>query len=1134
MTITLTKRHLITMLFVLLFCGFSLSWYLLPSFYWLFGPAMAITVFAAIFLWLTQSEDDEVKQRKALEKQDKLTINKLFSAVLRELKDRAQYKQKYRLPWYLFISHNIQADSAVLSQMGFKHSSFINIDNQLAVQIWLKNNAVMIAVNLSEHDHRVLNCTKLLLRKVKSFRPRQALNGVLLSQSIDQLLKLDKSNNKQMANDSRLVIDDAQKLCGQKLPLYVLFNQMANLADFCQFFSSLEENHLEGCFGALNNNASQAESFSLPWFNSAFDDLCHRMGQAVVFAIDNQLNENFRRSVIAAPIQFRQIKTDISTYLSELLLSKTSSQEYQFRGMFFTNTENNATVIDPLTKQIAYQLDHDEMVIADGVKMSHSLFVAELFNDFIRPEAGMSPVNKLRKRLHITFQASYLVFILSILGLTAGLIKVNFDYYQSLNANTLIQLDSYKKSVQKSPYQSGDLTGNVNHLRLLGDVYLNYKRPTPAYISELVPNPSLFRALEKTYHTELLSVLLPSLVNDIEARLVSSQQSANIVQTANLLIVAKALQRHSSADWRVLKNYYQQAFEINSKVDKTWVSHLMVLMDDLYLLGISKVEVNQQLVENSESLLNTVNRSQVIFNYIKALPQFSSVVDIKDELGTKFFQLYQVKDSSLLHVPTIYTPQGYSALNLNANSPLIRDIITGNKSLLGEQLNEFEVNNLVQQLQRLYQRAYINYWLGFIDNLSLKPITKLGVSYALNLLATNKDAPLNQLYDVIGYYTYPKLQSSASQPKKESNTNNITDTKTDKKSALPLDKNTATIMPSADQLLMEKAIQEKFSTYHDFIKADENGISKLSNLVSHFTQVKKWLDKSNKSNKVDVEYFQQLSSVDKDQSLYQLSEIVVEIELLDDYKAELINVISKDIRQNVVSYLDKQWQQQMTKPFSSLFANKFPFNITSEANVALKEFNRYFKVGGIFDQYTTQLFAKFKQVEGQVFLNSFIPNQAIYVSNESLSQLAKLAEIRQVLYREGQNKLSIPFKVNVKSMSANLLKFELFSQRTLMSYQHGPKLWQDFVWPDLTNQSELMAIFTDTQGQKKTSSYKGDWAWLQLIYQNYQSDQSLTEIELGQKDKDIKLILRVDSDQNPLSPLFFSQFMPPKQLLKTQ
>jgi type VI secretion system IcmF/VasK family protein len=1081
---------------------------------------MAFTVITAIVLWLTHREDDEVKQRKAFEKQDKLTINKLFKSLIRELKDRGQYKQKYRLPWYLFVSHNIQADGAVLSQMGFKHSSVINVDSQLAVQIWLKNNAVMITVNLSEHDHRVLNCTKLFLRKVKSFRSRQALNGVLLSQSIDHLLNQDKSNNKQMANDSRLVIDAAQNLCGQKLPLYVLFNQMANLADFCQFFSSLEENNLDGCFGAMNNQPTQAESFTLSWFNSAFDDLCHRMGKAILFAIDNQLNESFRRSVIAAPVQFRQVKSDISLYLSELLLSKTSLQEYQFRGFFFTNTENNATVVDPLTKQIAYQLDHHEIVVSDGIKLSHSIFVAELFNRFIRPEAGMAQVNKLRGRLLLTFQISYFVFILSVIGLTAGLFKVNFDYYHSLNAETLVQLDNYKKSIKKAPYQSENLADNIKKLIQVEKIYRDYNKPTAAYISELVPNPSLFKALKKTYHKELLNVLLPSLVSDIEAKLLSNQQSGNILQTASLLSLAKSLQIHSSADWLVIKNYYQKNYKINNSVDKTMVDNLMVLMDDLFVLGIPKVNINQNFILNAESMLNTVNRTEVIFNNIKNLPRFSSFVNINDELGNKFLQLYSVKNSSLLQVPVIYTPQGYSSLNLNANAPLIRDIISGNKSLLGEKFNEFEINNLVQQLQRLYQKEYIAYWRGFIDNISLKSISEDNLSFYLNLLATKKDAPLGQLYDVIAYYTSPKLQSV---PLKATETNET--------SALLVGNSPESLMPSADQKLMEKAIQEKFSEYHDLIKADENGVSKLSNLRTHFAKVKKWLDKSNKNNDGDAEYFQQLSSIDKDQSLYQLSETSAGIEQLDDYSGELVHVISNSIRQTVVSYLNKQWQQKMSTPFETIFAQKFPFNITSGSSVTLKEFNRYFKSDGIFEQYTKQLLAKFKQVDGQMFLNTFIPNEAIYISKGTLVQLDKLTEIRQVLYKQGQSQFTIPFKMNVKSMSANLLKFELFSQRTLMSYQHGPKLWQDFVWPNLSTQDELLAVFTDTKKQKNTINYNGDWAWLQLIYQNYQSGLGETEIVLGKEDKDIRLILTVDSDQNPLSPLFFSQFHPPKTLL---
>jgi len=1117
MTITLTKRHLFTLLFIVLFLGFGFSWYAFPSFYWLLAPAMGLTVISAIVLWFSNREDDEVKQRKALEKEDKQTVKRLFNLLLRELKDRGQFKQKYRLPWYLFISHNMQADNAVLSQMGFRHSSVININSELAIQIWLKNNAVMLAVNLSGEDYRALNCIKLFITRVRKFRSRQALNGILLSHSIDHLISKDKTSNKQMANDTRVIIDEAQQLCGQQLPLYVLFNQMANLADFCQFFASLEEHQLNGCFGALNNPS--AISFTSSWFNKAFDNICSQMGKAVAFALDHQLNESFRRSVIAAPIQFRQTKDDISHYMTELLVAKHSSKAYQFRGMFFTNTESNAAVIDPLTKQVAYQLNHNEMVVSDGVKLPHSIFITELFNRFIRPEAGTAQINKLRKRILFSLQLTYWLLALVIVGSTAAILKVNFDYYQSLNASTLAKLDRYKRIVQKTPYHQDNLAQNVNVLSKLRDIYQYYKKPTPNYIFDFVPNPSLLPALEKTYHVELANVLLPALTNDLEAKLLAYQQSGNILQTAKLLTLIKSLQQHSNDDWLALESYYQ-----GENVPELVNSKLFVLMADLLQFGIPKIKVNKAQIAKAQASLNAINNADVIFDYIKGLPEFSSEVDINGELGSNFEQLFIIQNPTILSVPFIYTPQGFAALNLNANSVLIKKTIAANKALLGEEISEFQISSLVTQLQRLYQREYISYWRAFIGNLSLKPVSSASIDYFINLLVIKNNSPLSQLFDVISYYTSPKLQSIASEDSKESDT--------DKTVAALSKKSVKPISPSDEQRLMEKSIKDEFSRYHAFVKADENGASKLSRVVSRFTKVKTWLNNTAKANDLNAEYFRQLTSGDKDQSLYQLSQIDIGIEQINDYRNTFIRLINESSRQAVTTYLDKQWQQQVSRPFVSLFSKKFPFDLTSDSNVSLKEFNRYFKLEGIFTKYTSQLFAKFQLREGKVFLNGFLPNEPIYVSADALIQLDSLKEIQQVLYQQGSNTFSIPFKLNVKSMSANLLKFEFFSQRTLMSYQHGPKLWRDFVWPDLTAQNELLAIFTDIQGQKHTINYSGDWGWLRLIYQNYQMNISQTEIKLSTNDEEIRLIVAVESDENPLEPSFFSQFKPPEQLIE--
>ena len=248
MTITITTRQLVSVLLILIIAGLGFAWYGLPEYPWVFGPAIGLTLIAAGVMAWVYRDNEGAEGRKALQKQDKKTVKKLFQTLLRELKNRGQYKQKYRMPWYLFISHDLQNDSAVLYQMGFRQSAQADTEGDTAVTVWLKNNAVMLTVNLSGQDSRTLNAIKLLLQHVKGFRPRQVLNGIVISQSVEHLLGKDKSNNKQIAQDSRLLIDNTQSLCGQKLPVYVLFDQMSGLADLCQFFCLHGRNPFGGVF----------------------------------------------------------------------------------------------------------------------------------------------------------------------------------------------------------------------------------------------------------------------------------------------------------------------------------------------------------------------------------------------------------------------------------------------------------------------------------------------------------------------------------------------------------------------------------------------------------------------------------------------------------------------------------------------------------------------------------------------------------------------------------------------------------------------------------------------------------------------------------------------------------------------
>jgi len=1119
-TFTLTKKHLLSAILLCLFVAFSLAWFLADTLNWLYATAALLVLLSASVLWVMNREEPAVKRQKFLEKQDQQLVKKLFQSFMQELKDRGQNKHKYRMPWYLLISHDVVGDQRLLTQMGFRNSSANSIGQQLPTQLWLKNDAVIIVIELSSQDYRALNCLKLLIKQVRKFRARQSLNGIICSQSVASLLQHDKSHSQQMASDNRLVINEIQNLSGQKLPIYVLFNQMAGLADFCQFFASLDENKLEGAFGALNNDKAQGGIYQSRWFSKVYDNICQRMGNAVLSALDSQLSESFRRSAVAAPMQFKQVKAEVAYFLEQLFLTKSSESDYLFRGFFFSNAEQQFTATDPLTKQVAYQLGFNEMLKGDDVKLSHSIFVSNFFDDFIRPEASMAGINKKVKRLFWGFQISYAVAMLALISTVLLLLKANYDYYQPLNANTLLALNNYKAEVKKQPYDLAELANNVTNLTMMRNIYLNYSKSTPFYISNLIPNPAINRAVEQAYHDELINVLLPSMVHYLADELFVFETLGDTLKIAKLLQLNEELALHDEESWQHLKSYYQNSFIKEDQTNTTTLTLFIKLMDDLYRLGVPKLKLNTALLAQAKASLANTNTTQVLFNYIQALPQFTSNTDISAELGNNFEQLYQFdKVSSGKLVPYLYTPQGFASIDLSENSALLKQVIDSNKALLGHQLNRFEKSNLSKSLQRYYQRSYTNFWLGFINNIKFKPVNEENLSHNIRMFTSLSDAPLSQLYQTIAYYTYPNVITNQD--------DNVVKGKVDK----VLVKVASLTGQSNDKNIMAKAIQAEFSLYHNFIKQDEQGSSELSHLQSSVAAVQQWQQQANNSNSAGTFYFKQLTSNKRNLSLYQLNQSQISIEPIKLQVERISSLVNKSVMTAMKIYINQEWQALMSVPFNSHFSKKFPFTVDSDSNVNFKAFNRFFKKEGIFSQFNNQLLAKFTQVDNKLQIKGFIANSPLVIDKQAFQTLTYIRDLQQSLYLQDPEQFAINFKFKPQSMSAKVLSFELFSERSLFAYQHGPKLWSSFSWPNLTSQSELLTIFTDTKNQKNTTTFDGQWAWLRLIYKYYLLGSTKPLVKIVNDQAEITLLISVEGDSNPLQPNFFSRIQLPERLL---
>lgn len=1107
MTVTLTKNHLIATVLGALFTAFSLAFWFVTEYSWVFAIAALLVLVVALVWWLRNRDDDETRKQKQAEKLDSQQVKKLFRRFMQELKSRGQTKRKYRLPWYLYLTQDLQNDSNILTQMGFRNSDSVNLDNQLPVQIWLKSDAVLLAANINSQDLRSLTCLKLLLKKVRGYRSRQPLNGILLSQSIKALLTANKPRSQQLANDFSLSISESQSVCGQKLPVYCLFNQMAGLADFCQYFASLDESELDGAFGVMNHE--HKGQFDSQWFHSNFDQLTQRLSRGVLSAIDSQLSESFRQSVVAAPMQFNQMKQGMAYFLEQIFAGR-NDEQFQFRGFFFTNTEQQSQTADPMTQHLAYQLGYNEMLVPEQVKLPHSIFISRLFNKFIRPEAGLAGINQQRRRLFWFIQGSYASLMLVLTFVVVALLKINFDYKTELNDRAFKQLEVYKQAIRHRPYDIEELALNVANLKVLRDIYQDYHQPRPAYILDMVPNPGIGKSIEQAYHQQLSDILLPSLVRYLEEELFVYETLGNSLETAKLLNLNEELQQHSRGDWQHLEQYYRQSLINEGHDEQVLLDDLSLLMTDLYQFGVPEVKIDQELLAQARKSIDTINTTEVIFDYIRNLPEFSGFVDIDNELGNNFQQVYQFSaDPTNKLLPLIFTPQGFAAMDLTPDSELMQSIINNNKALLGQQLNQYEAINLSKSLWRYYQRQYVNYWLKFIASISLRPLTEDNFRHNLSLLASRADSPPNRLYNLIGHYTQLQHALPAPQAKQEA------------QEAEKLDQQKATIA---------RQIQAEFSVYHQFIQQDDKGVSELSNLHTVLGEVKKWLDEASQNEDAGAYYFKQLTS-NKNSSLLHLQQADVSLTQVKQQLQTLVSMLNAMVQRQVAQYLNQRWQQQIYTGFEGQLANKFPFKLDAQQDVSFEVLNSFFKPGGNFEQFQQQYLQSFQIDDDRMLLAGYTPDAPMVIPASTAQQFQKISAIQKALFQQSDKQFSISFKLKTQSMSSGATSFELFSGRKLFVYQHGPKLWHNFQWPDPNLQSELLTRFDTAAGKRLVQSYQGKWNWLRLIYPTYDTSQFTPQLRISAEQQQITLQLEVEGDLNPLHPTFFSSVQLPETLL---
>lgn len=1123
----ITKERLIILLLSGVFSAsfLGLSYFAAAKYLWIFvSIAATVLVTGIVFLWRTSAKTKGFSKSR-IERAYRIRVARVFRFFISELKDKVQGKNKYDLPWYLLLSTDLGKDTAMIRHMGFKEVLWPEaLDakmEKLPIRFWLKEDAVLLSFENQRQGEHLDAYLKALCKCVIRYRARQPFNGVILSSLLGPLLSNERAATELEIAQHRDALSLVHAQCNQELPVYCVFNQLVALSDVCQYFASLGEDKLDGAFGAVNEKPVKA--FDPIWFNDAYDHLLETMYAGIKQSLEGQLNEDFRRAVVNAPPQFALLRDEVAFYLHTLFPAPEKSHGY-LRGFYFANTDNQARGTDILSMQVAQHLGQSEISQSGGVKLPHALFARQLFEQAIRPEASLAGINRARRRMFWLSQSSYITLLVIVLVGSIGLLKLNFDFYSERNQQVTGMLEDYEEQIRTRAFDIDDLATNVENLHQLRRIYHSYKDDTPFYVADIIPNPSIAASVDQAYHQQLKAVLLPSLVRYLEEELFVYMTLGDSLATARLLTLDQQLVEHNPQGWNNLKTYYRESLIKEGHTEPALLDNLMLLMDDLYTLGVPEIQVDKLLVSQSRESISSANTTQVLFDHILEMDAFNRHLDIRDELGQGFDTIYRFKPGYTgVMVPYIYTPQGFSALDLSTDSEMLTRLINENNAIFDHSLTYFETANLSKSLRRYYVKQYVLFWQTFIDNIEINPVA---APQRLATFAEMADSPLVRLFDTLGRYTRPVVMKKP-QAKDEAKNTAKADEAVDEKA-------TRETVAEEEMKALAHNIRSEFTQYHALIKADKKGQSQLGQLHKAIIKVNDWWKEAKDAEQGSGKFlFEQLSSKKANQSLSLLSQQKLNVELLAKQITSLVSDIDAQVNQQVIAYLNGKWKQEVYDPFELTLARRFPFTVGSDADASFANFNRFFKPGGVLDGFSQRYLPGF-EIDGQArTLHGFTRNGQIGLSQEIGQQLDYYKQIQQSLY--GQNDFGLGLKLKPSSMSSDTLEFNILSGRNILNYQHGPKLWQSLQWPNQDDEDELLLVFKAVDDKKYVTRYSGDWAWFRMIQANYAQSGSKTMIRLKQGEQFIELRVETDVTDgvNPLQPTFFSRLSLASELINT-
>lgn len=317
----------------------------------------------------------------------------------------------YDLPWYLMIGPPGAGKTTALTHSGLKFAHARGGGDSIKLQgvggtrfcdWWFAEEAVLIDTagryttqdSDRTHDREAWLGFLTILRKA---RPRQPINGVMVSISLEDIMTLSEDELKRHADAIRTRLAELHKMLKVDFPVYTIFTKADTVAGFMEFFGSFPETRRNLVWGATFQSREKNKNMVIE-APTEFDLLVARLNEEMADRLQEERDPRARLMLFGFPTQMVALRQRLITFLEAVFEPSRYHPNAVLRGFYFTSGTQTGTAIDRVIGSMsqAFGTAYQSAALSGRAR---SYFLRDLLTKVIFREAGWVSYNRQAVRV---------------------------------------------------------------------------------------------------------------------------------------------------------------------------------------------------------------------------------------------------------------------------------------------------------------------------------------------------------------------------------------------------------------------------------------------------------------------------------------------------------------------------------------------------------------------------------------------------------------------------------------------------------------------------------------------------------------------------------------------------------------